>query len=113
MLQLRLVSVGDEVMAALGNDVRRGILRLLAERPLPAGEIAKHFPISRPAVSKHLKLLFDATLVGHQTVGTSRIYHLEKRGFSVGREWLDQFWPQALSRFQMVAENTFETKRDA
>ena len=113
MLQAKDVFIGDEVMAALGNDVRRAILRVLAERPLPAGEIAMQFPISRPAVSKHLKLLFDAGLVGHKTAGTSRIYHLEKRGFSAGREWLDQFWPDALGRFRMVAENTYEAKRDA
>ncbi len=100
-------------MTALGNDVRRAILRLLAERPLAAGEIAMQFPISRPAVSKHLKLLFDAGLVKHEITGTRYIYRLEERGFSQGRDWLDQFWPDALNRFRLVAENTYEAESDA
>lgn len=100
-------------MTALGSDVRRAIVGLLAERPLAAGEIAVHFPISRPAISKHLKLLGAAGLIAHATEGTRNIYRLEQGGFAAGREWLDQFWPHALVRFRMVAENTYKADRDA
>lgn len=104
---------GDAVMTALGNDVRRAIIGLLAERPLTAGEIAAHFPISRPAVSKHLKLLSAADLIAYATAGTRNIYRLEQSGFSAGRDWLDQFWPDALTRFRILAENTYEADKDA
>ncbi len=98
----------DLVMEALGNDVRRAILRLLAEGELPAGRIAERFPISRPAVSKHLRLLSQAQLVSHEADGVRHIYRLNRAGFDRGRVWLDQFWPDALGRFKLLAENTYE-----
>lgn len=104
---------GDAVMAALGSDVRRAIIALLADRPLSAGEIAAHFPISRPAISKHLKLLGAAGLIAHAPEGTRNIYWLEQSGFAAGREWLDRFWPDALTRFRILAENTYEADKDA
>jgi len=104
---------GDAVMAALGSDVRRAIIALLADRPLTVGEIAAHFPISRPAVSKHLRLLSAAGLIVHATAGTRNIYRLEQTGFAAGRDWLDQFWPDALTRFRILAENTYKADKDA
>ena len=99
---------GDVVMTALGSDVRRDILRLLAGGPRPAGGIAAAFPISRPAVSKHLRLLSEAGLIRAEAQGRQQIYSLEQRGFEAGHSWLDGFWPDALARFRMLAENTYD-----
>ena len=104
----RMKDRGDAVMAALGNDVRRSILRLLEGGPRLAGEIAQGFPISRPAVSKHLRILLDAGLIAQEARGRQKIYRLERAGFAAGHDWLDGFWPEALGRFRMVAENTYD-----
>ena len=98
---------------ALGNPVRRTIVELLSERPRAVGELASQLPVSRPAVSKHLKLLEDAGLVGHEPQGTRNIYSLRADGFDAARQWLDSFWTEALGRFRLVAENTApEADRD-
>lgn len=102
----------DLVMTALGSDVRRAILHLLAERERSAGEIAAHFPISRPAISKHLRLLSEAGLIASKTAGVRNIYRLHRSGFEVGRYWLDTFWPEALGRFKLLAENTYRAEDD-
>ncbi len=90
---------------ALGNSVRREIVEILLLHPRTAGELAQQLPISRPAVSKHLKLLKNAGLVIYQPKGTQNIYHLDTSGFENAHEWLDRFWSEALGRFRMVAEN--------
>lgn len=98
---------------ALGNPVRRTIIELLSERPRAVGELASQLPVSRPAVSKHLKLLKNAGLIGHEAHGTRNIYRLEAQGFEAARQWIDSFWSEALGRFRLVAENTSpETDRD-
>ena len=79
---------------ALGDPTRREILRLLSAGDKPVHEIAASLPISRPAVSRHLRLLKDAGLVGERAVGTRRIYHLEG------------VWGEAAARFRLLAENT-------
>ena len=91
---------------ALGSPVRREILRLLARGPRPVGQIASRLPVSRPAVSKHLRLLQDAGLVVHETSGTRNLYRLQPEGFEVARSWLEAFWNEGLPRFKLVAENT-------
>ncbi len=91
---------------ALGNQIRREIIAMLANGPLAAGQIAAHFPISRPAVSKHLRLLQDAQMITHDTIGNRNIYRLRQAGFDRARLWLDHFWIDALNRFSLVAENT-------
>lgn len=104
---------GTAPLDALGNPVRRTIIELLSEQPRAVGELASELPVSRPAVSKHLKLLETAGLIGHQTHGTRNIYHLEAQGFDAARQWLDSFWTEALGRFRLVAENTApEADRD-
>ncbi|MEM9580196.1 MAG: metalloregulator ArsR/SmtB family transcription factor [Pseudomonadota bacterium] len=100
-------------MDALGNDVRRAILRMLAEGAMTASAIAAEFPISRPAISRHLKLLTDAKLIAFEPQGRQNLYHLAEDGFAAGRTWLDQFWPDALTRFRLLAENTYEAGGDA
>ena len=96
----------DDTLDALGNPVRREILRLLAEGPRTAGDIAQAFPISRPAISKHLRILQDAGVITHDSVGTRNLYRLNAGGFDIARNWLDSFWDDALHRLAFVAENT-------
>ena len=99
-------------MDALGSDVRRAILLQLAHGPLAVGDIAGAHPISRPAISKHLRILQGAGLISHSSSGKRNLYRLEQAGFEAAREWLDQFWPDALARFKMVAENLDEERHD-
>jgi DNA-binding transcriptional ArsR family regulator len=96
---------------ALGNPVRREIMRLLRSGPRPVGELAQELPVSRPAVSKHLKLLEEVGLVAHDANGTRNLYRLDRRGFDDARAWLDTFWDEALARFALVAENTAPSKQ--
>ncbi len=91
---------------ALGNSHRRAIVELLAERPRSVQEIADGLPISRPAVSRHLRVLTRAGLVGDEQVGTRRLYQLQQRGVDAVRGYLEQVWGDAARRFQIFAENT-------
>ncbi len=98
----------EAALDALGNSVRRDIVRLLAKGPMAAGEVASHFPISRPAVSKHLRTLEAAAIIAHETRGNRNIYRLDQTGFAQASGWLDAFWSEAFQRMAMVAENTDE-----
>lgn len=93
---------------ALGNPIRRGIIRLLHEHPRTVGALAAEFPISRPAISKHLQILEGAALVRHRRVGTRNEFRLDEEGFAGARDWLEQFWDDALTRLALVADNTPE-----
>ncbi|HEX4157029.1 MAG TPA: metalloregulator ArsR/SmtB family transcription factor [Rhizomicrobium sp.] len=90
--------------AALGDPTRRRILERLRTGPKPVGVIAAGLPVSRPAVSQHLKILKEAGLVQEEAQGTRRIYHIDPRGLGPLRAWLDQFWDQALEAFRAEAE---------
>lgn len=90
--------------AALGDPTRRAIFELLADRPRAVGELASGLPVSRPAVSQHLKVLKDARLVIDERAGTRRIYHLDPDGLRAMRGYLDHFWDQALAGFKRVVE---------
>jgi DNA-binding transcriptional ArsR family regulator len=96
---------------ALGDPHRREILRLLSREDLPVGQIAASLPISRPAVSRHLRLLKEAGMVAEQAEGTRRIYHLEREGADAVREYLETVWGHAATRFRLVAENTSRRRR--
>lgn len=85
-------------------------MELLAIKPLSVTELAEQLPVSRPAVSKHLRLLNRAGLVTHRPDGASNLYSLEATGFENARDWLDSFWSEALGRFRLVAENTQPAK---
>lgn len=98
----------DRVMDALGHQTRRDILALLKQNPMPVGAIAARLPISRPAVSKHLRILEQAGLVEYESSGTRNIFRLRPGGFQVARGYLEQFWDQALTNFKFVAENLDE-----
>jgi DNA-binding transcriptional ArsR family regulator len=93
-----------DVWAALGDGTRRAIVLLLAASPMSVGDLAARLPVTRPAVSQHLKVLKDAGLVGEQAVGTRRIYRLDARGVAALRGQLDDFWDRTLRGFQAAAE---------
>ena len=96
----------DAILDALGNAVRRDIVRLLAKGPLSVAELAARFPVSRPAISRHLAQLAGAGLVRHRTEGTRHLYELRPDGFAESRQWLDRFWNEAEARLKLVARNT-------
>ena len=93
-----------EGLTALGDPTRRAIFERLAERPRAVGELAREFPVSRPAVSQHLKVLKDAGLVIDRPAGNRRIYQLDPDGVGALRAYLDQFWNRALAAFQAAVE---------
>lgn len=93
-----------DAFAALGDPTRRKLFERLAERPRPVGELARKLPVSRPAVSQHLKVLEDAGLVRHERQGTRRIYEIDPRGIEAMHSYLDRFWDRALAAFKRAAE---------
>ena len=97
-----------EGLGALGDRTRRSIVLLLAERPLAVRELAAALPVSRPAVSQHLKVLKDAGLVAEQAAGTRRIYRLNAAGLSALRDQLETFWNRALAAYQDATEHPSE-----
>ena len=100
----------DEVWAALGDRTRRSIVLLLADGPRPVGKLAEALPVSRPAVSQHLKVLKDAGLVDEDAEGTRRIYRLNEAGVVALRDQLDTFWNRALGNFRDAAEQRQENR---
>lgn len=89
---------------ALGDATRRAILERLLHGPLPVGKLAEDFPISRPAISQHLRVLKEAHLVVDRSSGTRRLYALNPEAFDSLREYFDQFWNQALIAFKNKIE---------
>lgn len=92
------------VLDALGDPTRRAVFELVAARPVSVGELAAQLPVSRPAVSQHLKALKDAHLVTVRPVGTRRIYHVDPEGIAAVRQYFDTFWHGALTAFKHVVE---------
>jgi DNA-binding transcriptional ArsR family regulator len=91
-------------LTALGDPTRQAIFERLAESPRAVGDLAREFPISRPAVSQHLRVLKDAGLVVDRPSGNRRIYQLDPDGLEALRAHLDQFWNRALTAFKAAAE---------
>lgn len=89
---------------ALGDPTRRAVFERLAEGGRPVGELARELPVSRPAVSQHLKVLKDAGLVVDRRAGSRRIYQLDPEGVGALRAYLDRFWSQALTAFKAAVE---------
>jgi DNA-binding transcriptional ArsR family regulator len=92
------------VLAALGDPTRRDIFERVASRPSSVTELAGELPVSRPAVSQHLKVLKEAGLVSDRAVGNRRIYRMDPRGLQDLRAYLDFFWNQALAAFKTAVE---------
>ena len=93
---------------ALGDPTRRAIFERLAARPQAVGELARELPVSRPAVSQHLKVLKRAGLVADSAVGTRRVYRLDPDGLGALRAELERFWTQALATYKEVVEQSTE-----
>lgn len=91
---------------ALGDPTRRAILSLLGEGDRSVQELAARLPVSRPAVSRHLRLLKEAGLVLEEPRGARRIYRLQEQGLAVVQAYLERVWGEAAARFRLVAENT-------
>jgi DNA-binding transcriptional ArsR family regulator len=91
---------------ALGDPTRRTIFELIVARPRAVGELAAQLPVTRPAVSQHLKLLKSAGLVLVDAEGTRRIYRVDRTGLAELRAQLDRFWNQALANFKEIVEQT-------
>ena len=89
---------------ALGDATRRAIVQRLLEGPISVGKLAEEFPISRPAISQHLRVLKEARLVSDEAKGAKRVYRLDPRGFNSLRDYFDQFWSIALKAFQEKVE---------
>jgi DNA-binding transcriptional ArsR family regulator len=98
-------------MSALGDPTRRDIFERLALGPRAVGELAKDLPVSRPAVSQHLKVLKEAGLVTDRQAGNRRLYQLNPEGIAALRAYLDQFWNHALTAFKEAAEQTDQEVR--
>jgi|SRR6516165_702180 DNA-binding transcriptional ArsR family regulator len=94
----------SHALQALADPTRREIFERLARAPSAVGELASVLPVSRPAVSQHLKVLKDAGLVVHRTHGTRNVYEIDPKGLGALRAWLDQFWTEALEAFKAEVE---------
>src|SRR5207253_6057268 len=98
----------QRVFAALTDPTRRTVFEQLRSGGKPVGEIARDLPVSRPAVSQHLKVLKGAGLVADRSEGTRRIYYIDPKGLGAMRAWLDQFWDAALTAFAAEVERSKE-----
>jgi DNA-binding transcriptional ArsR family regulator len=94
----------------LGEPMRRRVFELLRDGPLSVGELAAKVPVSRPAVSQHLRVLKDAGLVFDRKAGTRRLYEVDPRGVAGLRAWVDEFWNEALARYAEAAEQRGDTR---
>jgi DNA-binding transcriptional ArsR family regulator len=106
------VTNADRVFAALTDPTRRAVFERLRRGPRPVGELAKGLPVTRPAVSQHLKVLKEAGLVTDRSEGTRRIYYIDPKGLGAMRAWLDQFWESALDAFALAVEAEHKAKQE-
>lgn len=98
-------------LAALADPTRREVFETLRRGPQSVGDLAGRLPVSRPAVSQHLKVLKQAGLVTDSAEGTRRIYRIDPQGLGPLRRWLDQFWTEALDAFAARADAEYEKSR--
>jgi DNA-binding transcriptional ArsR family regulator len=101
----------EKSFAALADPSRRRVFERLRAGPLSVGAVAKGMPVSRPAVSQHLKVLKEAGLVTDRAEGTRRVYAIDPHGLAAVRSWLDQFWDDALAAFQAEVEKKPKAKK--
>lgn len=97
-------------LTALADPTRRSIFEHLARSPSPVGELANRLPVSRPAVSQHLKVLKEAGLVTDRAVGTRHIYSVDPDGLAPIREYFERFWNQSLAAFRDAATTSYEER---
>ena len=103
--------MASDPFKALGDPHRRAIVELLGSGPRSVQEIADDLPISRPAVSRHLRLLKNAGLVIDESKGARRLYQLHGAGVEAAQKYLDEVWGEATARFRLLAENTKPARR--
>ena|SRR5665213_1717212 len=108
---LPLVMAYGNALTVLADPTRRKVFERLRAGPRPVNVLASGLPVSRPAVSQHLKVLKDAGLVEERSVGARRIYSLRREGLVELRTWLDGFWGDALEAFRLEAEKTHKPSR--
>lgn len=102
---MQAVELPDDALEALGNAERRRILVLLSDGPLSVGQLAGRFEISRPAISRHLRVLEGARLISHEPSGARNLYRLHPAGIAATVAWLNGFWDNAERRLRLLAEN--------
>src|SRR5438876_4541626 len=107
---LPLVMAYDKALAVLADPTRRKVFERLRGGPRPVNMLAAGLPVSRPAVSQHLKILKDAGLVEERSEGVRRIYSVRREGLIELRAWLDSFWGDALDAFKLEAENSYKSQ---
>jgi DNA-binding transcriptional ArsR family regulator len=100
----------DTQLDALGDRTRRAIFERLAHGPLPVAEIARGLPVSRPAVSQHLKVLKGARLVIDRAQGTRRVYQHDAQGIAALKDYFEKFWSEALDAFRIEAERSWQSQ---
>ena len=103
-----VLTAPDGTLSALADPTRRAVLESLRHGPRAVGEIAADLPVSRPAVSQHLRVLADAGLVTSTPVGTRRLYAVDPDGLADLRAWVEGFWTDALARYKTLAEEDLE-----
>jgi DNA-binding transcriptional ArsR family regulator len=96
----------QKALTALADPTRRAVFERLRAGPVSVGEIAARLPVSRPAVSQHLKALREAGLVRHEADGTRRLYEIDPDGLGALRTWLDRFWDDSLAAFKAEVERS-------
>ncbi len=107
-----MVTYSADPFRAVADPTRRAVLEYLLGRPHGVNELADHFDVSRPAISKHLRILKDARVVRERRDGRNRIYELNPAGLNALREYFDRFWGEALDAFKQAAETTDKKKRE-
>ena len=107
-----MVTYESPQLDALGDPTRRDILARLVDGPLAVGELAREFPVSRPAISQHLRVLKDADLVIDRAAGTRRLYAINPDAFESLRDYFDHFWTQALEAFKRKVEQRPRKRRE-
>jgi DNA-binding transcriptional ArsR family regulator len=103
----------DTVFDALGEPVRRRILELLHDGPTPVGQLAERLPVGRPAVSKHLRVLSNAGLIEHRSVGTRNLYLLAPGGLAIAQQWLISTWDSVLAAYAAEVSQASQHGRQA
>src|SRR3954464_12779173 len=101
-----------DMMTALGDPTRRAVFDRLSDGPRPVGELAAELPVSRPAVSQHLKVLKDVGLVVDRKAGTRRLYQVDPAGLAILRTYLDQMWERSLAAFEQAVTEESDDSGD-
>ena len=107
-----MVADQGRALAALADPTRRAVFELVARRPSAVAELARDLPVSRPAVSQHLKVLKEARLVRDRPEGTRRVYSIDHDGLAAARAYFEQFWQASLASFRDAAERTHRSEQE-